>query len=96
MDAGGRFTVDPSELRALGRSMVVLSGRLAEARGVAQSSRDAFGDDRLAQAVGDFVERWRWQSDRIGERLSEASDRLRAAADNYQQVEDTTLRSEGR
>lgn len=96
MGEGGRFTVDPSQLRALRRSMVVLSGRLAEARGVAHSSEDAFGDERLAQAVHDFVEKWRWQSDRIGERLSAANDRLRAAADNYQQVEDATLRAEGR
>lgn len=90
------FTVDPTALRHMAQSLVVISAHLDTAHAVARDAALAdFGSPDLAQATSTFVEHWRWQSRKVGEHLSAASDALRAAAENYQAVEDAQKRAEG-
>ena len=97
MPAGtGRFTVDPSALHEMARSMVVLAAYLDGARSATlQTDEATFGDAGLADAAHRFVEHWEWMANKVGEHLLATSKNLAAAAANYQQVEDAQKRSEG-
>ena len=90
------FEVRPDDLRGMGKALVVLSAYLDSTRSIVDGlSPGQFGDERLGEATRSFVSDWKWQADRIGTALVEASSRLMEAAANYEKVEDAQLRAEG-
>lgn len=92
----GGFTVDPTSLREMARSFILLAASLDVARTEARRlDASAFGSKRLADATTAFVDHWEWQAKKVGDHLMDASDRLREAAENYQNVEDAQKRAEG-
>ncbi|MGZ4531127.1 MAG: hypothetical protein ACXVXP_02115 [Mycobacteriaceae bacterium] len=90
------FAVDPRVLHELGRTLIVLSARLDEARATTlQVDAAGFGQRKLSDATQHFVQHWAWQAERLGNTLQDTGNRLGQAASQYQQVEDAQIRAEG-
>ena len=90
------FTVDPAALRHLGQRLGALAGTLEQARGITQSiDGSGFGAQKLTSAANDFVAHWDWQAKKLGTVLLDTGDRLRQAAHQYQDVEDTQRALQG-
>jgi hypothetical protein len=94
--AGNGFSVDPTALRNLAQRLGALAGTLEQARGITQAiDSSGFGAQKLTSAANDFVAHWDWQAKRLGTVLLETGDRLKLAAQQYQDVEDAQLSMQG-
>jgi Family of unknown function (DUF6507) len=84
----GRFSVDPAELRDLGRELSAVHDDVTRVSGRLSSlSGTATGHPGLAQALGDFAEHWEYALSRIGEHAGELGPMLVHAADAYEAVD---------
>ena len=81
------FSVDPAELRQLGRELAPVHDDVTRLAGrFASLSATATGHPRLAQALGSFAEEWEYALGRIAEHARELSPMLLHAADTYEAV----------
>ncbi len=82
------FSVDPAELRELGRDVGAIQDHLRELSGrLALLSVAATGHLGLARALGDFADGWEYALARIGEHAGELGPMLIHAADTYEAVD---------
>jgi uncharacterized protein YukE len=94
--AGNGFSVDPTALRNLAQRLGALAGTLEQARGITQGiDASSFGAQKLMSASNDFVAHWDWQAKKLGTVLLDTGDRLKQAAQQYQDVEDTQRAMQG-
>lgn len=83
-----RFSVQPDELRALGRTLGGVHGRLAHVTGLMSSlGGAAAGHRRLAAALEDFAEEWRFSLGRIKDHAEAVEAMVLQAADAYAEVD---------
>jgi len=83
-----RFSVEPAQLRRLGRDVAALHGNVRRISGrVSSLSAAETGHPGLAQALADFAEDWEYALARIGEHAEELSPMLVHAADTYEAVD---------
>ena len=92
-----RFSVDPAELRDLGRELGAVHDDVRRLSGwVSSLSGATTGHPRLAQALGNFAEDWEYALGRIGEHTGELGSMLVHAADTYDAVDaDVTKATDG-
>jgi hypothetical protein len=84
----GSFSVDPAELRHLGRELGAVHDDVTRVSGRLSSlSGTATGHPALAQALGTFAEDWEYALARIGEHAGELGPMLVHAADAYESVD---------
>lgn len=82
------FSVDPAELRHLGRELGAVHDDVTRVSGrVSSLSGTATGHPGLAHALGTFAEDWEYALGRIGEHTGELGPMLVHAADTYEAVD---------
>ena len=82
------FSVDPAELRHLGRDVDAIQDHVVQLSGrVSSLSVTATGHPGLAQALGEFADGWEYALARIGEHAGELGPMLVHAADTYEAVD---------
>lgn len=84
-----RISVEPLTLRTAAARVDDVSTALDRAsRHLSRIGSDALGHPRLTRAVDDFVTSWEYAVDRISGAADAAAERLRAAAEIYDDTED--------
>jgi hypothetical protein len=94
--ASNRFTVEPAALHQLGQRLGGLAALLGDIGGITRGiDVGAFGARKLTAATRDFVDQWNWQADKLSTVVADTGDRLKQAAQQYQDVEDAQLAMQG-
>jgi Excreted virulence factor EspC, type VII ESX diderm len=91
-----RISVEPLTLRTAAARVDDVSTALDRAsRQLSRIGSDALGHPRLTRAVDDFVTSWEYAVDRISSAADAAAERLRAAAEIYDDTEDAVRAAAG-
>ena len=91
-----RIYVEPLTLRTAAARVDDASTALDRAsRHLGRISSDAVSHPRLTRAVDDFVTSWEYAVDRISSAADTAAERLRAAAEIYDDTEDAVRAAAG-
>jgi hypothetical protein len=91
-----KFTVTPAALEALGRDLRGLATQLDDVRVRTQRiDCSAFEYDGLVTAMTTFLDDWKWQAEKLRDRLEQTGSRLETAAANYQEVENAQQAAQG-
>jgi hypothetical protein len=84
-----RFSVEPGELQALGRTLAGVHGRLVHVTGMMSSlGGSATGHHGLALALEGFAEEWAFSLGKIKEHAEAMRGMVVQAADTYRAVDD--------
>jgi len=83
----GRIEVDPGELQELSRRLAAVTSDLRGMGNRLRLGQAATGTEAVADALGQFAERWDYSLEKLAEQASNTAIDLRTAGDGYTQVD---------
>jgi hypothetical protein len=86
-----QFIVDPTSLRELDATLSTLRDRLTTMHVSVYADEGTLGYRSLEGELEQFCGRWHWAVSQIGDQIGDLGQRLLAAADAYQRIDDHTM-----